>query len=63
MMPTRDDTRCPTCLAPLLVRPDSTTYRPHLSWCRWAPKRRPPVVVLPALSYDDDDRTSKEHPE
>lgn len=39
--------RCPTCGAPLLVRDDSTTYRAHLSWCRWSTRRpRPPVVVL-----------------
>lgn len=47
--------RCTVCDAPFLVRSDSTTYRPHLSWCRWAPRVRPPIVVLPVPAYLEDD--------
>lgn len=48
--------RCPLCDAPLLVRKDATTWRPHLSWCRWA--RRPSaIVVVPTPAYPDDELT------
>lgn len=30
------EARCDECNAPLLVRRDTTTYRPHLTWCPWA---------------------------
>lgn len=54
-VPEDHTSRCPTCCAPLLVRSDTTTYRPHLSWCRWAPRVRPPIVVLPVPAYLEDD--------
>ena len=59
-------TRCPTCGAPLLVRPDSTTWRPHYTWCRWAPRQRAPVVRLlpghvPDYDYDDEGDTDACH--
>lgn len=60
---TTDSSRCPTCSAPLLVRTDTTTYRPHLSWCRWAPRARPPIVVLPVPKYDDQPETADDESE
>lgn len=45
--------RCAECGAPMLVRPDFTTFRPHLSWCRWAP-RPARVTLLARLAAVDE---------
>ncbi|MDQ6526875.1 hypothetical protein RB608_24865 [Nocardioides sp. LHD-245] len=51
---TTDEARCEHCHVPLLVRADRTVYRPHLSWCLWAPRARP-VVLLPRPAQAEPD--------
>lgn len=46
--------RCPTCNAPSVLTEDRTRIA-HLSWCRWSPRARAPIVVLPVPAYLEDE--------
>lgn len=48
-----DPFRCSICSAPAVVR-EGLASVPHATWCRWAPRPRPPVVTLtaPAAVHD-----------
>ncbi|MFT4008862.1 MAG: hypothetical protein QM655_02350 [Nocardioidaceae bacterium] len=52
--------RCPTCGVALRIK-NGRTHLAHATWCRWAPRPKPAVVVLTTSATHDNNDTEKEN--